>query len=268
MEVKKNLAMRISTIISAYNQIELTALHVREIMAGTLVPDEIIVVNDNGNTDLKERLQSLEKNTNIIYAYITEDIAWNYTGARNLGFWISTGDVIVSEDNDNIPNRNLYKAMLVELEEGFTVLSQRRPVISAEQVFSVPMEKWKWGRSVDYHRDSFMVTRMDWLRMKGYDERFAGEYGWCSTDWRRRLLRAGIGMKQCKEYYFTVQERETEVCRCGKNKEERRLSLQCPDCGLMYKKLSFRNYALARKKTHIQPPGAVLNFSYEVQRLN
>ncbi|MDZ4232043.1 MAG: glycosyltransferase [Candidatus Pacearchaeota archaeon] len=260
--------MKVSVLISAFNQHELTRLHVQECFKGTLVPDEVIVVNDGGDPSLREMLSDVQKGTSqLFYARIGENIPWNYTGARNLGFWASRGDVIISEDNDNIPSRRLYEAMVERVKDGKMIQGERRPVISKEQALTVPLEEWSWQRTVDYHRDSFAVTRMDWLKMKGYDERFAGEYGWCSTDWRRRAMRAGIKEVRCGEFYYTVKDLETKVCDCGKTKEERRKSNQCPDCGYMYKKLSYRNWRLARKNTYVQPPGSVLNFSYDIEEL-
>ena len=101
---------KISTLISAYNKHDITTSHVRECMNGTLIPDEIIVVNDGGTPDLKDKLMALDKKTKIIYAEILPPkIPWNYTGARNLGMWLSTGDYISLEDNDHIPDRNYYQ---------------------------------------------------------------------------------------------------------------------------------------------------------------
>ena len=44
--------MTLSIIITAYDQEELTVVHVRECMNSTLLPDEIIVVNDHGDPNL------------------------------------------------------------------------------------------------------------------------------------------------------------------------------------------------------------------------
>ena len=263
--------MVLSVIITAYDKPEITRVHVRECMNSSLLPDEIIVVNDHGKIELEEMLQGLEKKTKLIYAYIEDDIPWNYTGARNLGFWLSRGDFIVSEDNDNIPTKNLYRDMLRCLQEKPEIGVVRgggRPLVSQEDVLSKPIGEWKQVGWRAAHDDSFMMRREVVWKLKGCDERFAGEYGWGATDWTRRLNRAGIGIERITTPYYTVDGGDTDVCQCGKSKAERTAAhpkFQCPDCGLFYKRLSYRNYHLARKKTYIQPPGSILNFNYVVK---
>ena len=258
--------MKLSVIITAYNQHELTVAHVRECMNSTLMPDEIIVVNDHGTPDLKEMLKKLEMKTKVIYAYILEDIPWNYTGARNLGAWLSTGDYLVSEDNDNIPSRELYADMykfLKENPEYDSVLAGVRPKIHLEDVINKPMEEWKADGRRPADDDSVMMHRKFYIRMKGCDEQFAGQYAWACTDWRRRRGRANSKVFRIGTHYFTVPEGETKVCMCNKSIEERRKTIYCKDCKLMFKRRSYRNYDLARKKTHIQPPKGIINFTYE-----
>jgi len=262
--------MKLSVIITAFNQHNLTVAHVRECMKSTLLPDEIIVVNDHGNPDLKEKLEKLDKKTKLIYAYIEDDINWNYTGARNLGVWISTGDYIVSEDNDNIPARTLYQDMFAHLTknpECGMVLAGKRPKVLLDDVLNNPMEQWKTDGFAPGHDDSYMMLRSTYIRMKGYDERFAGQYGWACTDWKRRLNRAEINVNRISTHYFIVPDGETTVCECGKTKEQRASSVVCPDCKIPYKKLSYRNYSLARKNTYVQPPGSILNFNYSITEL-
>ncbi len=263
----------ISVIITAYNRHDLTKVHVRECMNSLYVPDEIIVVNDHGDPGLKEMLKELDIKTKLIYAYIEDDIPWNYTGARNLGFWLSRGDYVVSEDNDNIPDRMLYLDMYEHLQknpETDYVLAGGRPTVSIEDALTKPMDEWKVTGRRAAHDDSFMMRREVYMKLRGCDERFAGEYAWACTDWRRRCGRAGIVAKRISTPYYTVPEGDTAVCECGKSKEERAKAAPdflCPDCGLYYKRRSYRNYHLARKNTYIQPPGGILNFSYEYEIL-
>ena len=41
--------MNLSVIIPIYSRIELVAVHLREIMKSSKIPDEIIIVNDGGD---------------------------------------------------------------------------------------------------------------------------------------------------------------------------------------------------------------------------
>lgn len=231
---------RISVLISAYNRNELTAVHVREIMNSTLIPDEIIVVNDGGTPDLKEKLLALEKKTKIIYAEILPPkIPMNYTGARNLGIWLSSGDYISLEDNDHIPDRNYYQDCLnafAEHPEYKRLKTNKRYVITEEMALTKPYEAWERIGTRPCHQDVAFNKREVFLQLKGYDERFAGEYGWCSTDLNRRISRAGIVCGNAG-YQWVIFSEKTRG-------------------------LSSRNWRLSRTQTEIQSPSGILNFRY------
>ena len=86
-------------------------------MKSSVLPDEIVVVNDGGPPELREMLIALPRNVPIVYARIEEDILWNYNGAVNLGIWLSRGDVIALEDTDHIPDRNTYNINIQNLKK-------------------------------------------------------------------------------------------------------------------------------------------------------
>ena len=230
----------LSVIISAFNDHQATVVHVRECMNSTLMPDEIIVVNDHGAEDLKEMLQKLEIKTKLIYAYVKDDIKMNYTGARNLGVWLSRGDYISVEDNDHIPQKDFYKLAVEALEADKTAnraKTHKRWVVEREDVISKPLEEWKVIGSRVPHQDVSVFRRSTLLKIKGYDERFAGEYGWCATDIKRRLHR--IEAKNINAgHQYVIQSPKTRG-------------------------LSYRNYHLARNQMDFQSPHGILNFKYE-----
>lgn len=235
---------RISTIISAYNKNDITAVHVRECMNSTLMPDEIIVVNDGGNPDLREKLLALDIKTNLIYARIDVDIPWNYTGARNLGLFISRGDYISLEDNDHIPDKNYYQDCVNKFEQCPDVdrlKTIKRHVVSEEDVLTKPVGEWTIIGNRPRHQDVTFNRREVFLKLKGYDERFSGEYGWCSTDLNRRLFRANI---KCDEagYQYVIFSEKTRG-------------------------LSYRNFRLARTQQSIQPPEGMIRFTYSYEQL-
>lgn len=236
--------MKLSVLISAYNDDELTVVHVRECMESTLMPDEIIVVDDGGELGLKEKLQKLEMKTKVIYVRILEDIPWNYTGARNLGIWLSTGDFIAVEDNDHIPHKDFYKEASELLEskpEVGKVYSHRRDVIELDDILNKPIEEWNPVGTRIPHQDVSMMRRDVFLKTKGYDERFAGAYGWSSTDWKRRTAKAGIESDNIGFYYVVNSPKTTG--------------------------LSSRNWQMARRQTEIQSEHGILNFRYEYEQL-
>lgn len=235
---------RLSILISAYDNHNITVVHVRECMNSTLMPDEIIVVNDHGTPDLKDKLLKLDLKTKIVYAYINEDISWNYTGARNLAFWLSTGDFISTEDNDHIPTKDFYEEALNALEkhpEIDLVKTHKRWIISSKDVLNKPVKDWVIMGSRVPHQDVCLVRRQVYLKVKGYDERLAGAYGWSATDWRRRLIRANIRSINTGYQYVVFSEKGTG--------------------------LSHRNYQIARENTKKQSPHGIINFTYEYEIL-
>tara|TARA_R100000750_G_scaffold62354_1_gene55857 strand:+ start:3230 stop:3949 length:720 start_codon:yes stop_codon:yes gene_type:complete len=236
---------RISVLISAYNKHDITVAHVRECMNSTRVPDEIIVVNDGGTPDLRDKLITLPKKTKVIYARINEDIKWNYTGARNLGMFISTGDFISLEDNDHIPQKTYYQDCLDAFKENpklQRLLSHKRYVITEEDIVTKPTEDWKIISKRPYHRDVAFNRREVFLILKGYDERFAGEYGWCSTDLNRRIFRENIVCGHAG-YQWVVYSEKTRG-------------------------LSSRNWRMSRIQKENQSPTGILNFRYTYEQLS
>jgi len=235
--------MKLSVIITAFDSHEVTVLHVKECMNSTRVPDEVIVINDHGDPSLKEMLQKIDKKCPLIYAYILDDIPWNYTGARNLGYWLSRGDILSMEDNDHIPSRGLYEEAMEYVEQNPNVgrvLSGKRPKIFKKEALSLPMEKWTSLGSRQTHQDTQFLRREVYMKVKGCDERFAGAYAWACTDWRRRLQRAEIETGSVHASYWAIVDGETST---------------------LVRRKSYRNYEYARENDeHIQSPIGIMNF--------
>lgn len=241
---------KLSVCITAFNQHPVTVVHIRESMNTTRLPDEIVVVNDNGTPELLDMIKKLPRKCPVHYARIKEDILWNYTGARNLGFWISSGDFISIEDNDQIPHADFYEKALEVLEqrpEIGLVWAVERDLIPLEDALNKPKKEWSVIKRKTYHRDTNMIRRNVYIKLKGCDERFAGAYAWACTDWRRRLNRAGVNFTQASKFY-AIYKGDT--------------------LGLLRRK-SYRNYGLARERDeHIQGPKGVLNFTYSYEYLS
>ncbi len=194
---------------------------------------------------LEKIVEKYNKKTRVIYAYINEDIKWNYTGSRNLAFWISRGDFISVEDNDHIPSRKYYEDSLKAFEENPEIdktKSHKRWVVDRNDVLTKEVEDWDVLASRPAHQDCNIITRELYIKVKGYDERFAGAYGWSATDWRRRTLRAGVKSKDAG-YLYVLQSPKTRG-------------------------LSGRNYHLARNQDKMQSPNGVINFTYEYEILS
>lgn len=243
----------LSVIIPAYDQHKITALHVQELMKSTRLPEEVIVVNDGGKDNLKGMLKKIDKKCPVYYAKINEDIAWNYTGARNLGFWLSDGDYVCLEDTDHIPMPDVYERAVKYLDENKEVdkvVFHTRKKVYKDDALTNPVEKWK---IIDpprgTHYDLHMMRRELYLKVKGFDERFSGKYAWACTDWRRRTARVDCKHEKVYVNYYVILNAETQTLERRRSKE---------------------NYSLAKQggdREHIQSPKGILNFTYTYEEL-
>jgi len=240
--------MRLSVVIPVYDRFEITVTHVREAMNNTRVPDEIIVVNDGGDPKLKEMLKTVEKKTKLIYARINEDICWNYMGACNLGFWISTGDLVAFEDNDNIPTKDLYECQLKYLEEHPNIgrLNGGKRWDISESQLAKPSSEWVMESKRNPNMGTAMMRREFYYKIKGYDERFSGNYGWMYYDIRVKLLDLTDTGKAGNFWY--VKDGQSKIDH----------------------KVSSTNFAIFRRNRKLdmkQSPEGIINFTYSVEEL-
>ncbi len=234
---------KISVIITSYNNDELTIAHVKQCMKST--PHEIIVVNDGGDPSLKEKIEKIPRKCNVIYARINEDILWNYHGACNLGVWLSTGDYLMFEDNDNMPTERTYQEMLEVFKDPKIgrVVGTKRMEIEMEDLD----KEWTQKGSRGPNQGTSMIRREVYLKLKGQDERFCGQYGWMFYDWKSRLLK--VTEFGHKGTFWYVRDAQSKLDRA----------------------MSKKNFRLYRENAHnntIQPPYPIINFTYEIEYYN
>ena len=262
--------MYTSLIIPAFDRPELTTAHVKYSMAASRVPDEIIVVNDNGPEILRGMLKALKKTTKLVYVFIEQNIAWNYTGARNAGVWVSRGDWLFLEDTDNIPYNNVYEEAIVFIEKNQRYDKIRfgsRPRVTENEVINIPQKDWVLGKRRLPHEDTVLWKRESYIKLKGCDERFAGRYAWSSTDWRRRFQRAGMKEHTLDTlHYYAVVDGESHSCECNKSQAERAKTIYCTACKLPFRRKSGINYHMASGE-HTQSPEGILNFTFTIEIL-
>jgi len=264
---------KLSIIIPVWGKHELAVVHVRECMNSTRMPDEIIVINDGGEDDLKDKLKELEIKTKVIYAKILPPkIPWNYTGARNLGVWLSSGNFLSIEDQDHIPYPDFYEQVLEEFKKNPQALrckARWRHEVNLEDIINKDKSEWVVQGGRQAHHDCCVLKRELYLKTKGYDERFAGEYGWSNTNWRRRLVMIDWtgGTNPCKH---KLNEEQTNCSVCGAvwNHITIEAGLQMVVNAEKTRGLSYRNFRLAKNTNHIQPPLGLINFQYEYEELS
>lgn len=239
--------MKLSVVIPAYNRHELTARHVAECLKSTRLPDEIIVVNDGGPSNLKEMLPK-----GVIYANITEDILWNYNGAVNLGFWIASGDIVALEDTDHIPGRTAYenaeKFFLNPDNKDIERLAFSRDVVEQTEL-TKPMEEWTISRNWGPNDMVSVMRRSLYVRMKGQDERFARHYGYMAYDWKWRMKKLGVRSSKIHGYWAVVGDGGEPGLKRGLSPENRRILHE------------------NARRTDAQFAGGLLNFNFTIETL-
>lgn len=243
---------RLSIIIPSYNRTDLTIKSVEESMKGSYMPDEIIVVNDGGDPSLKDRLVNLPKKTKLIYTRVTEDILWNYNGACNLGFWISTGDYFILQDCDHIPDRDAYKngIEIMKNNKDISRVAYRRKVVNVEEVMSSPMENWNTIKVWGTNQMVTMLKRDVYLKMKGQDERFVRKYGYMAMDFKCRRDNILKFKTMTTNHFWAV---------VGDGGEPNLIRGMHPDNRKLYRENSLRKDG--------QHPLGILNFNYEYEVL-
>jgi glycosyltransferase involved in cell wall biosynthesis len=240
--------VKLSVIITAYNQDDITIAHLKGCMNSTRLPDEIIVVNDGGGEELLDRIKELDKNCPITYARITDDLVWNQNGARNLGLYLSTGDYIALEDNDHIPTKTFYKEAVELLKEHDAVIVRKRIVISEDDLD----KEWKQLNVRGSAEIISVRKREHLLRIKGFDEQFCGRYGWDVPDFVNRIKQVAPDTVANGEYY---------VVNTLSNLENRKF---WSNGATKMDAINYHNYKRNIRQGNKQSPIGILNFNYTI----
>lgn len=121
-------------------------------------------------------------NLNLTWLKINEDIPWNQGGARNLGVIYAKSDRIVISDLDHVfPETTLHY-----------MTRRHHP---GRSFFKIYRSCHKTGKIIHAHWNIFYFSRARFLRLYGYDEAFAGHYGFEDL-WLSRFQKYR-GSKQC-----------------------------------------------------------------------
>jgi len=242
---------QVSVIIPTYHHHDVTIAHVKLSMDVTHTPKEIIVVNDGGDPSLKEKLRGITKKCPVVYARVDKDILWNYNGACNLGWWLSTGEYLAFEDNDNFPSRTFYESAVKMFHDEPSVgrvYARKRKVITTEELFEKKREEWEPFQNMGPNMGTAMIKRSAYARIKGQDERFVGAYGYMYYDLKARLMgQAGYEFGSVDEYFY-IREGQSDLDRA---RSGRNLNL----------------YRENAKYNRIQHPKGIINFTYDYEVL-
>ncbi len=243
---------RLSVIIPVYGQHELAVLHAWACQMNRLCPYEIIVVNDGGDPGLRDMLADSVYywTSNLLYARIEQDIPWNQPGARNLGIWLSTGDVLAIEDNDHVPTPILYEEAMALMDDPaiLTVRPHRHCIMLADVKEALANDDLRRFPLIKAGSATRIVRREVIAALKGYNEDFCGAHGGDDCDVVRRMRPLGGCAVPKTGTYLRVGDGDTQTLDrkkgCGGNQR-----------------------ILHQIRGKPQSEGGILRFTYKVEAL-
>jgi len=244
----------ISVIIPAYDKQELTIAHIKKCMESSVMPGEIIVVNDGDDPKLLDMIKDIEKiKCPIKYARVTEDIPWNQCGARNLGIFISKGDYLSIEDNDHIPSETYYEEAVNLLKENDRIIPRTRQIVNMEDILKGIFKPTSTRGKTDL---TCIITRELAIKLKGYEEKFCGRYGWEAPDWINRINRVGA-KTICNGVMYMVIDGLVE-------------KIERPHDGKNFKMERENSWELRRnnKAERKQSTKGIINFNYDYEEIH
>lgn len=135
---------------------------------------EFLVIDDHSDTPLQVDPGPL----NLRLLRVTDDIAWNMPGCRNLAALQARSEWMLYFDVDNVAD----EAAIAKLVGALPRLDRSRLHV---------FRRTEGGVDVEPHINSFLITRQGFFQAGGYDEDFSGHYGYEDVlfrlQWRRHV---------------------------------------------------------------------------------
>lgn len=162
---------------------------------------EIVVVDYGGDKGLTSIINK-QPFTNLRYIYVKENGIYNESRAKNIGIKSAQGEVILCTNADIIFSSDVIKKLIQQLTSNSKrCLYQLRrhdlkeeviPLLSGFKngVYKFQSNQYEIGPDSAYG-DFQAMTKENWFKLHGYDERMTG-WGYMDIDLYRRAKRLGI----------------------------------------------------------------------------
>lgn len=162
---------------------------------------EFVIIDDG--SPLKYEIPDF--NLNLRWIKINEDIKWNQSGARNLGVLSAKSDKLIITDLDHIFYEDTLKFMANHAFKEHEIYKFRRTHIHRNNFIS---------GNYPSHGNVFAMSRGDFLKYFGYDEEFAGNYGYEDNFCAEYFDALGFKRKYItKKKYFCRERDDNDVNR-------------------------------------------------------
>lgn len=118
--------MKVSVVITTYNNPDYLQKVLEGYLHQTRLPDEILIADDGSTKDTLEMLRDMEKDSPIRLVHVWhEDQGFRAASIRNKAIAASIGEYIILSDGDTIPSRRLVEDHLNYAGEGHFIQGHR-----------------------------------------------------------------------------------------------------------------------------------------------
>ncbi|WP_107791515.1 glycosyltransferase family A protein [Campylobacter concisus] len=156
---------------------------------------EFVIIDDG--SPLKYEIPDF--NLNLRWIKINEDIKWNQSGARNLGVLSAKSDKLIITDLDHIFYEDTLKFMATYNFKEKEIYKSRRTHIHRNGFIS---------GNYPSHGNVFAMSRGNFLKYFGYDEEFAGNYGYEDNFCAQYFDALGFKRKYITKRKYFYRERD------------------------------------------------------------
>lgn len=206
--------MRVSLLLTTYNEVEYLCLVLQSIANQTRLPDEIVICDDGSSFHTTYQIRLWSMILPIRHIWIS-DLGFRPAFARNLGIFKAQGDLLIFVDGDCLLPPSFVECHLRLAKFGYVVsggryllnreetLLMRQGVLPISSAFNYPKflklplgplrnltpKRWKAVRTCN-----LSLYRNDAIRVAGFDENYVG-WGLEDSDFVVRLVRSGIKIR-------------------------------------------------------------------------
>lgn len=178
------MSLELSVVVTYYNSplaLDRFLQNLSKVGGKVLKSMEVVIVDDASKLPLdSQTIASYSSSLQIRAFRVLHDVPWNHRSARNIGVHEGLGTWILALDIDTLP-------------EVTTILEKIKFLRTDEPKFYL-LNRVEYGtkKPLPVHHDSFLITRNNYWRTGGFDENFAGMWGFGKTWFHdaRRILKA------------------------------------------------------------------------------
>lgn len=138
-DVKKARELTVAIVIPAYNEEKFLGGCLDSIAAGNLLPDELIVVNNNSTDNTKQVALDFEEAYGGKFVYLEQNESQGITPTRNMGFNAVSADIIIRIDADSIVSKHYVQAMKLAFSD-----ERIDAVTGPTGYYDMPLKKITW----------------------------------------------------------------------------------------------------------------------------